>query len=803
MKHFLFFLLLCLSCGIQAQSIWDRQHLEKVKQSLQEPFYATAYEALKAEADGMLEAEPLSVLMKDKVPASGNMHDYMSQARYFWPDPTKPDGLPYINRDGVSNPELERLDRNRLGLTAHRVITLSLAWFFSGNEAYARKATELLRVWFLDKRTCMNPNLEYAQMVPGHNGGKGRCHGLIDTYSFVEMLDAVALLEQSASFTTKDSKQLKAWFGKLVQWMLTSPQGIEDAAMPNNHSVAYDAQIVAFSLYAGKKEQALQVIRALPERRLFTQIEPDGRQPLELERTLAYHYSQYNLAHFIDIFLAAQKLDVRLADATSADGRSFYKAMDFLASYLGKSLSEWPYRQISGWEETQQHFCEELYRTALYIEGDGLRTATADDASKPLLGERSRRYLQLYRKHRVLQPQSRFNLIYVQATEEDHAYAFAAGQLKLAMKCADKARKEEQNAAKRRVIPCTLAKNGSLVIVHPHDWRSGFFAGSLWQMYAYTNNDYWRQSAISWTWPIEEAKWHRGTHDLGFMMYDSFGKAYELTGERSYRDVVLQSARTLITRYNSTVKSIRSWDHNAKVWKFPVIIDNLMNLEMLFRATQLTGDSIYWNIAVNHANTTLKNHFRPDYSSYHVVDYDPETGEVRMKQTAQGYADDSFWSRGQAWGLYGYATCYRFTHNPDYLRQSEAIADFFLSLPNLPADGIPYWDMKMPEVNQCTPQQVNADVPRDASAAAVIASGLYELQAYVSPQKAARYRAFADKILDSLNRSYRAEPGTHYGFLLLHSTGHCPANSEVDVPLNYADYYYLEALARKQAVEGE
>ena len=234
------------------------------------------------------------------------------------------------------------------------------------------------------------------------------------------------------------------------------------------------------------------------------------------------------------------------------------------------------------------------------------------------------------------------------------------------------------------------------------------------------------------------------------MMYDSFGKAYELTGERSYKDVVLQSAKTLITRYSPKVKSIRSWDHNRDRWKYPVIIDNMMNLEMLFRATQLTGDSIYWNVAVNHANTTLKNHFRPDYSSYHVVDYHPETGEVRLKCTHQGNSDDSFWSRGQAWGMYGFA---------------------------------------------------NPDVPRDASAAALIASGLYELCTYVAPEKGKQYRAVADKIVDSLNKHYRAEPGTHYGFLLLHSTGHHPGGSEIAVPLNYADYFYLEALARKEALD--
>lgn len=769
----------------QAQSIWDKGHLENVKASIERPFYATSYQTLKAEATRLLTTQPLSVMMKTKTPASGDKHDYMSQARYTWPDPTKPDGLPYITRDGQTNPEINLLDRNRLGATASHVVTLTLAWYFSGDEAYAQKATELIRVWFLNKETRMNPNLEYAQMVPGHDNGKGRCYGLIDSYSFIEMLDAVALLEQSKAFTPKDSKQLKAWFTKLTDWMLTSSQGKEEAAGANNHSVAYDAQIAAFSLYTGNRKLAQEVIEAFPQKRIFPQVNPDGSQPHELRRTLAFHYSQYNLAHFIDLMLMGRKLGLHIDNATSDDGRNFYKAMDFLTPYAGKSLSEWPYQQISGWEHTLQSFYQELYRTATYLD------PTRKD------------YLRLYLAHRVWQPQDRFNLLYVEATETDHAYAFAANQLQLAMKCADTARKDEKNAAKRRVMPRSIHKDGSLAMIHPHDWCSGFFPGSLWQMYAYAHNDFWRQSAISWTWPIEESKWYKGTHDLGFMMNDSFGKAYEMTGERSYLDVLIQSAKTLITRYSPKVKSIRSWDHNRDKWKYPVIIDNMMNLEMLFRATQLTGDSIYWQVAVNHANTTMKNHFRPDYSSYHVVDYDPETGDVRLKCTHQGNSDDSFWSRGQGWGLYGFAMCYRFTHNPAYLKQSEGIADFFLNLPNLPADGVPYWDMKMDVIKDCTPEQVNPDVPRDASAAALIASGLYELCTYVAPEKGRRYRAFADKIVDSLNRHYQAEPGTHYGFLLLHSTGHHPGGSEIDVPLNYADYFYLEALARKAALDIE
>lgn len=773
--------LMLAASNIHAQSIWDKAHLEEVKQSLQSPFYATAYQELKLEADKLLDVQPVSVMLKEKAPASGNKHDYMSLARYFWPDPTKPDGLPYITRDGESNPELDKYDRNRLGETAGRVTTLALAWYFSGDERYAQKATELIRVWFFNKDTRMNPHLEYAQVAMGHNNNKGRSFGVIDTYSFIEMLDAVQLLEQSKAFTSKDSKQLKAWFGKLLDWLLTSQQGKDEAAATNNHSIAFDAQAISFALYVGNLNVAQDIINALPEKRLFKQIEPDGTMPRELRRTRAFHYSQYNLTHIIDIMTMAQKLGIYLDNATSADGRNFYKAMDYMAGYTGKPLAEWPYQEIGNWTEAQQNFCKDLYRTAIYI---------GNSESTPEKSARNKLYLRLYDDNRILTPNDRFNLLYMQPTETDNAYAFARGQLQFALQCADKARKEGDNQCKHRVTPRSINKDGSLAMIHPHDWCSGFFPGSLWQMYAYTHDDFWRQQAISNTWLIEESKWHKGTHDLGFMMNNSFGKAYQLTGERSYKDVVLQSARTLITRYSSKVKSIRSWDHNRDKWKYPVIIDNLMNLEMLFWATQETGDSIFWKIAVNHANTTMKNHFRPDYSSFHVVDYDPETGEVRARQTAQGYADDSFWSRGQAWGLYGYTMCYRFTKNPAYLQQARHIADFFFGLPNLPEDLIPYWDMKAPGI---------PNVPRDASAGAIMASALYELCGYVSTEDSKRYRAIADKIVDSLNQHYRAESGTTYGFLLLHSTGHHPAGSEIDVPLNYADYYYLEALTRKRA----
>ncbi|GHT23995.1 alginate lyase [Bacteroidia bacterium] len=390
---FLFFSL-CVSANTQGQSIWDKNHLEAVKQSLSQPAYAAAYQELLNDADRALNQEPLSVLTKAKKPASGDMHDYMSQARYFWPDPSKPDGLPYINRDGESNPEIEQLDRNRLGELANRVTTLSLAWYFSGEEKYAHKAAVLIRVWFF-KSTRMNPNLNYAQMIPGHNNGKGRCYGVIDTYSFVEMLDAVQLLEHSKAFTKGDSKQLKEWFGQLLKWILTSEQGQEEARQKNNHSVAYDAQAIAFALYAGDREVATRILTEFPEKRIFKQIDPDGKQPHELTRTLAFHYSMYNIHHIIDIFLMGQKMGIAIDNATSADGRNFYKAVDFLTPYLGKDVSAWhPYQQISGWEEAQQALTNNVYRAYL-------------------LNPSRKDYLQIYLNNRVLNVKDRFSLLYV------------------------------------------------------------------------------------------------------------------------------------------------------------------------------------------------------------------------------------------------------------------------------------------------------------------------------------------------------------------------------------------------------
>lgn len=327
-------------------------------------------------------------------------------------------------------------------------------------------------------------------------------------------------------------------------------------------------------------------------------------------------------------------------------------------------------------------------------------------------------------------------------------------------------------------------KADALNSVVSKDWTSGFYAGNLWYMYDYTRDKKWQQAAMKWTRGLEKEKFNATTHDLGFMLYCSFGNGYRLTGNPGYKDIMLQGARSLSSRFSIKTGTIRSWNHGK--WQFPVIIDNMMNLEFLFWATKVSGDSSFYKIAVTHANTTMKNHFRADNSSYHVIDYDTITGSAISKVTHQGSADESAWARGQAWGLYGYTVTYRETKDKRYLDQAVKIADYFLTHPNLPNDKIPYWDFNAPQI---------PNEERDASAAAIAASGMLELSGYL--KNGERYKKAAEDILNTLSSpEYLAQPGTNHDFILKHSVGHKPAKSEIDVPLVYADYYYLEALLR-------
>ena len=351
--------------------------------------------------------------------------------------------------------------------------------------------------------------------------------------------------------------------------------------------------------------------------------------------------------------------------------------------------------------------------------------------------------------------------------------------------------KREKNGWGELTNPRNSEPDGTLNLVPSKDWTSGFFPGELWFLYEYTQNNFWKKKAQQHTDILEKEKMNGSTHDMGFKVYCSFGNGYRLTQDEHYKEVLLQSARTLATRFKPAAGIFRSWDHSTAKWVCPVIIDNMMNLELLFWATKESKDSTFYRIAVDHAKTTMKHHFRPDFSSYHVIDYDTITGQVLKKNTHQGFADESAWSRGQAWALYGYTMCYRETRLPEYLEQAQNIEKYLFTHPNMPEDLIPYWDFDAPGI---------PDEPRDVSAATVIASALYELSLY-DPEKGERYRSNADKIIENLTKHYRATLKKDNGFLLLHSTGTKPTNTEVDVPIVYADYYFIEALMRKNKLE--
>ena len=324
--------------------------------------------------------------------------------------------------------------------------------------------------------------------------------------------------------------------------------------------------------------------------------------------------------------------------------------------------------------------------------------------------------------------------------------------------------------------------------VDAYDWTSGFFPGSLWIGYQLTGDEALKSEAEKYTARLHEIPAYKGTHDLGFMVFCSYGMQQAIENDEVSAAAIVEASNSLSSRFCDSVGLIRSWDFGP--WNYPVIIDNMMNLELLFEATRLSGDSTYYNIAVSHADQTLENHFREDGSSYHVVDYDPRTGEVLGRCTAQGYSDESAWARGQAWAIYGYTMAYRYTRRPEYLDRAEKVYEFVFTHLNLPADLVPYWDFDALNI---------PNEPRDASAAAIIASALYELNCFSDNKE---YKNTADKILEALSSpAYRAETGRNHYFLLMHSVGSWPDHVEVDVPLNYADYYYLEALKRKRDVE--
>lgn len=348
----------------------------------------------------------------------------------------------------------------------------------------------------------------------------------------------------------------------------------------------------------------------------------------------------------------------------------------------------------------------------------------------------------------------------------------------------------ESLADKPDRLPKTMKADGTLETCNQYWWVSGFFPGQLWYIYEFSGDEELKKWAEDYTLRVSDQQYVTDNHDVGFMIFCSFGNAYRITGDTTYLSVINNASKSLSTRFDSTTNCIRSWNTagwNQK-WQFAVIIDNMMNLEMLEWASKQFNDQQFDYIARTHANTTIVNHFRPDGSSYHVISYDTITGIPHAKNTAQGFSDSSAWARGQAWGLYGYTMMFRETGDSVYLHQAIKIADFIVNHPRLPEDKIPYWDYDAPNI---------PDAKRDASAGAITCSALLELYQYVGEEKSKQYFSIAEQQLNSLcSEAYLAKVGENANFILKHSVGHMPQGSEIDVPLTYADYYFVEAMMR-------
>lgn len=360
--------------------------------------------------------------------------------------------------------------------------------------------------------------------------------------------------------------------------------------------------------------------------------------------------------------------------------------------------------------------------------------------------------------------------------------------------------------------PHSFLENGNIKYYQIDEWTGGFWPGALWYMYEYTKDEKWKIAATKWTNSLESNQYNTNHHDIGFMMYCSYGNAIRFNDNPKYKEILIQSAKSLTQRYSPVVGSIQSWNtrksiRDINLWEYPVIMDNMMNLELLFYASKVTKDPIYKEIAISHATKTMQNHLRADYSSYHVINYAPTTGKVLHKQTLQGFSDESTWARGQAWGIYGFTTVYRETKDKRFLKTAINMANFFLDHPNLPKDKIPYWDFNAGQPGfkpdwDFDPKRFK-ETPRDASAAAITSSALLELSTFVKGKQKQKFYNAALTMLKSLSSDtyLNTDGAANPYFLLKHSTGNLPSNREIDVPLIYADYYFLEALTRYEKLK--
>ena len=791
-------------------------------QGLRQEVVSTLRVSVLAEAAAAMRERPVTVTAAHCERSAGGIHDFFSEADYFWPNPKSPDS-PYVNRDGESNPNNFVAHRLAMIRLSRLVGALGSAWLLTHDDKYVRQALDHCRAWFVDTATMMNPNLEFSQAVKGRV--TGRSWGIIDTIQLMEVVKGLEAMEASAAMDRGLLEKIKVWFSRYLLWLTTHPYGVAEMNALNNHSTCWFIQVAAFAHFTGDRELLTFCRERYKTVLLPRQMGADGSFPLEIRRTKPYGYSLFNLDAMV---MLCQILSVPGDDLwhfQADSGKSIERGIDFLYPYIADK-GKWPYKQdIMIWDQWPVAQPSLVFGALAFGRKDWMDTWRRLDHN-PTNPE-------VIRNLPVRHP-----LIWMTATGGGSGAVAAGGSgvagrglgaerrpaVDVARVIADAERQTlvmldsvkalrdlaggpagggTSGAAAGPFSPRTIG-NGRLKLVSSRDWTSGFFPGVLWMLYAYTGKPEWRREAEAFTAPEERESVNGTTHDVGVKVFNSFGAGYRITRDTAYRRVIITAARTLGTRFNPKIGAIRSWDHHRELWQFPVIIDNMMNLELLFEATRLTGDSSFYRIAVSHANTTMKNHFRPDYSSYHVVEYDTITGQVRRRMTWQGYADSSAWARGQSWGLYGYTMCYRYTRDPAYLRQAEHIAAFILHHPRLPADKVPYWDFDAPGIPRRRGDRVVAGAqvvtaaqtgePRDASAAAVLASGLYELSRYST--HGTLYRKTADTILASLTDHYRAPIGEDKGFILLHSTGTKPTNTEVDEPLSYADYYYLEAILR-------
>jgi hypothetical protein len=718
------------------------------------------FDAVLESARAALAAAPLTVMQKSRTPPSGDKHDYMSMAPYFWPNPATANGLPFVNRDGEMNPESRKdHDGLRLQQTVARVHALALAWYLTRDAKYAQGAAKHLRVFFLDAATRMNPNLNFAQAVLGVS--EGRSFGIIDTRDMPALVDALRLLDGAPGWTASDMNAMVRWCRAYLTWLLESKNGTEERATTNNHGVFYDEQVAALALFVGDTALAKKTIGESAKSRIASQIDGDGKQKRELDRTRPLHYSLFNLDAFTMLAEMGRHVGVDLWHYTAPDGGSIKKALLFVAPYADSTV-KFPKTDIA--EQGPGEFVAPLRRAVAQL-GDSAFARAIEHVPLAI---------------RVKDPDAvNFPLEPLAA----HALDRAADQLRKTAAALDPA----------NGYPRSTSGDGNYQQRVATEWTSGFFAGMLWSMYEETGDAEWRTRAERWTVGLESLKDVTTSHDLGFMIFDSFGRAFLRTGDAHYRDVVMQASRSLMTRYNPRVGAIKSWDTERdtsarKTWKYPVIVDNLMNLEMLFWAGSHGGDSAWVRAAERHALTSARAHVRDDGSTAHIALFDPATGALERTVTWQGYADNSVWARGQAWAIHGFSASYGHTRRPELLVAAQRTADWFIA--HLPPDAVPYWDFKDPAIPRAE---------RDASAAAIAASGLYDLARYGDAVTQDRYRAAADRIITSLASNYMAPP-TARGAILAHSTGARPFRSEVDVGIVYADYFFVEALLRRRGL---